>query len=419
MDSLSETKQGSVNQGRSEATCTLSTTAAESELIDSNSVVSRRQWQQVDADCSELSNSDASVTVMTYNVLAQSYTSHKVFSSSPRWTLRATPRRRANVQHICAHVEDHNVDILCLQELESELKAALSRQLSDFVFTAYKKRTAANGKEKRDGSGIFWRRDKFNCVHDNANENHIELNDISQDVNYLPLIGEADGARRDCVCAVVCLQELETGITLVIACAHLFWNPIYPLVKLAQAIRVRRAAIDLAEKHGAKHVILAGDWNSMPNSSAFSFLENGKVPVNHPEMLQLEDMDVLQYVNDESKAHFRLRSVHRFAATAEVDGDDPFGGRQSEAFESEITTFTCKFKGALDHIFVNDNKSRVHVVEVLSLPRPSDFKKLGISGLPWANFPSDHLPVVVRLVLKRDYKEKPDKAELDKEAADI
>ena len=79
------------------------------------------------------------VTVLTYNVLADLYATSRMYSYTPSWALAWNYRR----QNILKEIVQHDADILCLQEVQSDYFEDFSRANSGSRYTAvYKKKTA-------------------------------------------------------------------------------------------------------------------------------------------------------------------------------------------------------------------------------------------------------------------------------------
>jgi CCR4-NOT transcription complex subunit 6 len=163
-------------------------------------------------------------------------------------------------------VRELEADILCLQEVDN-YHSFWSGQLKELGYTGcYKQR---NADSKNDGCATFFRTDKFEKVcHDSIEFDRVQ---------------DEGGKRPDFATHNVALLMLlrptnlasQEGGCICVANAHLFWDPMYEDVKLAQARALVKAAEDLVQEH-APHtptpVILAGDFNSMPDSVVYNFL---------------------------------------------------------------------------------------------------------------------------------------------------
>ena len=67
----------------------------------------------------------------------------------------------------------------------------------------------------------------------------------------------------------------RAGPVLVFGCTHLFWDPAYADVKLAQAAAAVRAVAELAAEVGAAGAVIGGDLNSLPDSEVLGYLTRG------------------------------------------------------------------------------------------------------------------------------------------------
>ena len=249
----------------------------------------------------------------------------------------------------------------------------------------YKSRTQLT-KSKRDGCGLFFKRDKFELLA----RRDIEYNDIAwgRPVGYVHPEGspepteapvEADGGVnkyiRDCVGVLALLRsKTATDGYVMVASTHLYWDPAHADVKLAQARRLLgEVELFLASNSPIKRsvpVVTAGDFNSVPGSEVHSAMLGGF-------------------------GGRRLRSAYA-AAIGEglVVGTD--GSESSVTVgkhgEPAHTNVTPGFTDCIDYVFVDDG---VAVRSAMPLPGRDEVA----TGLPDATRGSDHLPLTVDLEL--------------------
>ena len=210
------------------------------------------------------------IRVATYNVLGQCYTRSSLFPASPRACLRQKPRLAA----VAAEVAGAEADFCCVQELErSFLDGVLAPTLSEHGLAAlYKQRTGVR-KSKPDGSAIIYRVSKW-APRKSAPVMELEFNDLAPE--------DADSEHtlvRDCVGLVAAFdavgeedggQEGSAWGSLVVATAHLFWDPQHADVKEKQAKFLVERAQAYAEEHlgeRAHRLVVGGDFNSLPESA--------------------------------------------------------------------------------------------------------------------------------------------------------
>lgn len=367
------------------------TTDAKEVFRESTEV--RRVWEPNDAGLKNGSDVSSVATVMSYNVLAQSYVSSKIFDATHRPFLRARHRRRRLWEELRRLTTLYEVDILCLQELEADEHGRIAAELPEFAEGSYKQRTAVGVRHKRDGSGVYWRKSKFfhvDAVADNGDlvDEHVELNSIAEDPSISPVCDSRNEILRNCVGALVRLQDRNSGAKLVVGSAHLFWDPSFPKLKLAQASLFRRAAFTAAHSFETGNVILAGDWNSMPSSAVYAFMTDSETTRCHEEVQDCgsELLDAILRKSEWDQGRLLSTYRHDLSDTWCLTADTP------------LTTFTPKFSGSLDHIFVSSTLES-GLLGSLSLPSRADFIDAGIDALPNGFHNSDHLPVISRLAL--------------------
>ena len=103
--------------------------------------------------------------LLTYNVLADLYATSEMYSYTPSWALAWNYRR----QNILKEIVQHDADILCLQEVQSDhFEDFFQGELGKHGYTAvYKKKTAqvfSQGTYVIDGCAIFFKKDRFTLI---------------------------------------------------------------------------------------------------------------------------------------------------------------------------------------------------------------------------------------------------------------
>lgn len=286
------------------------------------------------------------------------------------------------------HIEKYDVDILCLQELTVDEVARYESDLAEFDGVSYMRRTSVAARDKRDGSGIFWRCSRFNeSLPPSSRANfHVEFNAIADDPVLSRVCSPVSLCVRDCIGALTCLTDVETGAKLVVGSAHLFWDPDFEILKLAQAAVFRRAAFNLAEAADCANVLFAGDLNSLPESVTYQFLTKDHAD-GHGAVANVPS-EVLSAVTALAKADGGLQSfVPLGELSSDMEKDEP------------LSTLTHKFRGCLDHILASPE---CEFSGHLSLPTSADFSEARIRALPCAGHPSDHLPQIARFSVLTD-----------------
>ncbi|CAN0899776.1 Carbon catabolite repressor protein 4 homolog 4 [Linum grandiflorum] len=242
--------------------------------------------------------------------------------------------------------------------------------------------------QKRDGCGIFYKLDSAELLL----EERLEYNDLidalggedsvdgdkqssphgnDSDSVSLPNTSREDRGdpndprvrlKRDCVGIMAAFKLKGPSYKIVIvANTHLYWDPEWADVKLAQAkyllLRLGKFNKVVSERFECEpSVILAGDFNSTPGDKVYQYLVSGSTWVECVDELPIP-----------------LRSIY-----ADTRGEPPF------------TNCTPDFTNTLDYIFFSPGE-QLKPVGFLELPKAEDDDVAG--GLPNHYHPSDHLPI--------------------------
>ena len=417
----------------------------------------------------------------------------------PRPTPPSPPRRwKARSKALADELASIDADVLALQELD-QYDDFWRPKLEAMGYAGwFCKRTECTAP-KKDGCGLFYKRDAFELIA----RRDVQFNDLAvshlgpgerarrareaAEAQTLRATGARagnDGTRRpsepsekldplrnddatpsdsdsesvpppedarfvrDCVATMALLvaKEKETGgdekrkgRPVLVASAHLFWDPAHADVKLAQAERLLAEAADFlraeAEAEGGRlsgrasddesalasssatrarlvadstPIVLAGDFNSVPGSDVHARALRG-VLLPLAEAENAEGYEGAE-ARDRSLRYRSLRSAYADAmASGSVSsaglrpGETAVGFREGSQnggegsdprgfpLEPAHTTVTPGFTDCIDYVFVSGD---VEVLGAEAIPGAGDALA---AGLPNANRPSDHLPVTVRL----------------------
>eukprot|EP00735_Rhodelphis_limneticus_P004153 TRINITY_DN15709_c0_g1::TRINITY_DN15709_c0_g1_i1::g.18809::m.18809 TRINITY_DN15709_c0_g1::TRINITY_DN15709_c0_g1_i1::g.18809 ORF type:complete len:631 (+),score=61.65,sp/Q8W0Z9/CCR4A_ARATH/35.49/1e-103,Exo_endo_phos/PF03372.18/1.5e-23,Exo_endo_phos_2/PF14529.1/0.0031 TRINITY_DN15709_c0_g1_i1:71-1963(+) len=314
--------------------------------------------------------------VLSYNTLAELYTNPQIYPYCPSWALAWNYRKR----NILREILSYHADIMCLQELQEDhfdnyFKSRLEEIGYEGVFK--KKTREAMGKDgKMDGCAIFYRKEKFALreVHE------IEYNTAAArvlaaiDPNNQKLLQRL---LKDNVAQVLVLEVLapvrrkhsHRPQYICIANTHMHWDPSQTDVKLFQTCTF----LEKLEAHlngRSMPVVVAGDFNSMPDSMVYELITSGNVSTDHPEMAQ------------DSYGMFRTlnlnHNLHLHSAYGQCGG------------EPEYTNFTGHFVGVLDYVFFSSDSLQIcGTLEIL----PDEVYK-SETALPSSKFSSDHIAIM-------------------------
>ncbi|KAK7367114.1 hypothetical protein VNO80_09123 [Phaseolus coccineus] len=330
-------------------------------------------------------------SLVSYNILAQVYVKSSLFPHSPssslKWKLRSNT--------ILEVLKDLGADFFCLQEVD-EFESFYKGNMQDLGYSSiYMKRSG----QKRDGCGLFYKHDCAELLV----EEKIEYNDLvksipdgnsSNDDDHTNIqtvhadkqkhVAPKNGSKlnkedrgdpndphvrlkRDCVGIMAAFKFKDPSHQIIIvANTHLYWDPEWADVKLAQAkyllSRLAKFKTLVSDRYECiPEVIVAGDFNSTPGDMVYQYL----VSDNPSSNLMLNCL--------EESPPIPLCSVY-----ASTRGEPPF------------TNYTPGFTGTLDYILYSPS-DHIKPISFLELP-DSDAADI-VGGLPNSSYPSDHLPI--------------------------
>ncbi|KAG0210347.1 Glucose-repressible alcohol dehydrogenase transcriptional effector [Mortierella sp. GBA30] len=194
-----------------------------------------------------------------------------------------------------------DADIICLQELElKDYEEYFNPHLTRLGFRsihAYK----MNVYEMRDGCAIFYRDSRFKLL----NEHVLRFNQVELDDNNVkrPSLARDTAIRFNLfhnLAIVALFENRRTKRQVQVATTHLLADPAFPDAKMLQTAiltskleELKEAAVKAAtlatgagisgigpeSMHPPQHIptILAGDFNSLPDSCVVQFLKTGRV----------------------------------------------------------------------------------------------------------------------------------------------
>jgi len=173
-------------------------------------------------------------------------------------------------------------DIWALQEVDMD--EVLAKYLTSMGYEGIetpRMKIGAGAGGKADSCGLYFRKDRFEVLE----QEMIRLDDLAtlmpNDTKIDSINNNLQSLQRSFlrrnVAMLVRLQSIDSpDMTLVVAVAHLFWNPICEYVKLCQTHYVMlRAKAFLRNDNEA--FVLCGDLNSLPGSSVHEYLTKGHV----------------------------------------------------------------------------------------------------------------------------------------------
>ncbi|KAL7982155.1 hypothetical protein Chor_001212 [Crotalus horridus] len=357
-----------------------------------------------------LDNLAASFTVMCYNVLCDKYATRQLYGYCPSWALNWEYRKKGIMEEIV----NWDADIISLQEVETEqyftlFLPALKERGYDGFFSPKSRAKIMSEQERKhvDGCAIFFKTEKFTLVQKHTVEfNQVAMANSEGSEAMLNRVMTKDNIGVAVVLEVhkelfgAGMKPLHTvdSQLLIIANAHMHWDPEYSDVKLVQTMMFISELKNILEKASDRPgsptadttsipLVLCADLNSLPDSGVVEYLSNGIVADNHKDFKELRYNECLMNFTGNGK-------------TGASEGRITHGFQLKSAYENNLmpyTNYTFDFKGVIDYIFYSN--PHMNVLGVLGPLDPHWLVENNITGCPHPHIPSDHFSLLTQLEL--------------------
>ncbi|GAA5857453.1 hypothetical protein JCM8547_009280 [Rhodosporidiobolus lusitaniae] len=360
-----------------------------------------RAWLTIEPDA--LPNPDKrpedTFSLLCYNILCDKYATGQMYGYTPSWALAWDYRKELILQEVL----NYGSDIVCLQEVDVEQYETyflehLSAQDYDGVHYSKSRARTMSGDEKRsvDGCATFFKNTVFALVEQHLIEfNQIALRrpDFKKTEDMFNRV-----MTKDNIAVVTLLEHRASGARLIVANAHIHWDPEFRDVKLVQVAMLMDelskiandfarlpARMNLAEGYDkAPHyangskipTVICGDFNSVPDSGVYEFLSRGAIEKDHEDFMS----HVYGTYTSEGLNHrLNLKSAY-----SHLGNELPF------------TNYTPGFQGTIDYIWYT--QPSLSVQGLLGEVDPAYLANA--VGFPNCHFSSDHLPLLAELKIK-------------------
>ncbi|KAI0217358.1 Glucose-repressible alcohol dehydrogenase transcriptional effector [Massospora cicadina] len=345
-----------------------------------------RKWEATERDVKDDSEK---LRIMSYNVLCEKYATPQQYGYTPSWALDWSYRK----ERILNEVMQHSSDIICLQEIEAGqyeaiFKPVLQKAGYDGVFWCKTRAKTMSEKDRVsvDGCATFFKTSKLSLVESRI----VEFNAVvgreefkSQDTfNRL--------MNKDNVAGLILFETAEKKTRLLVANAHIHWDPEYADVKIVQVAVLTKELEAFVDQHTKKlqgaikdkdhpvpshlrlPVLLCGDFNSLPDSGVCKYLDEGALSQDHPDL--------------------KGRSYGTFTRSGVAHSLF----LKSACNNMGFTNYTPTFTGIIDYIWYTP--ACLTCTQVLGGVDEAYASKY--VGFPNAHFPSDHIPLLIEVKLK-------------------
>lgn len=367
-----------------------------------------REWKQLVASTERNTlDSDETFSVLCYNILCEWYATKRLYGYTPSWALSWDYRKSLILEEIL----NHDSDFLCLQEVDStQYENFFMKHLEprgyDGVFwpKSRYKNLSESDRQHVDGCATFFKQTKYQLVEKHLLEFQsiaIQRSDFKKTDDVFNRV-----FRRDDIATVCLLENKRSGSRLVVANTHIYWDPNFSDVKLLQ-VALLTEEIEKISNHFAKYpprlpehceggastepapiysdgtkipTVIAGDFNSVPQSGVYEFLTNGSLKGDHPDWM---NHSYGRYTEEGIRHKLSLRSA--YAGTCNTpDGELP------------LTNYIPSFSGTLDYVWYSVGS--LEVTAVLGEIDQGYLEK--VVGFPNALYPSDHICIVSEFRVK-------------------
>ncbi|CAL5047219.1 unnamed protein product [Urochloa decumbens] len=353
---------------------------------------SSRRW--VSSEDASTSSSGDACTIMSYNILAD-YNARNhpdLYRGVPWDAMRWDSRMRL----IICEISHWDPDLVCLQEVDrfQDIAAGMKSRGYEGI---YQRRTG----DTRDGCAMFWKSKRLRLLE----EDSIDFSEYNLRNNV----------------AQICVFELNGTQKIVLGNIHVLFNPKRGDVKLGQIRLLLEKANALSEKWDEIPIVLAGDFNSTPDSAIYKFLSTMKLSgLDSSEFDLYELCSSLKYRwSDEevrnatgySNVMVAEHPLKLSSSYANLKGNSNNRGLNGEPL---ATSFHKKFLGTVDYLWYTHG---------LECSRVLDTFPIGVLRrtrcLPTRENGSDHLPIVAEFAFTQsvgDDSEEVDESEQDDES---
>ena len=364
------------------------------------------------------SKNDKSFTVLSYNILAQKYL-HKVVKENKFL------EKKIRLDNITTEIASINPQLFCLQEATDDIIAShIVKKFEKEYNLIYHNN---EGSPLKNVIGI--KKDRFEVINEgkiiicdestkNNNKNEKDEgneSDNSDDENKFNNIIQVDGNRG--IINVTLRDKLVKDKTINLFCVHFPWRPIYEY----QKARIMALIFDLILRKRINNVIIAGDFNSIPNSIVlrmvyyndwdaemkkdekyignfnFNKKESNLIQETLAKMEKRENfkrtINGLMKISKEVNEKYKLRSAYD-NYRKEIKESEHFSFLRNHP---KYTNYTNRFVDTIDYIFYSKNLNKLKILKIPEIEKESKDKNI---YLPNERHPSDHLKLAITFEYK-------------------
>ena len=367
-------------------------------------------------------------TVLSYNILAQKYI-YKMVKDNKFLD------KKIRLDYIVKEIKEINPELFCLQEATDDI---ISSHIVKYFEKEYNLIYHNNeGSPLKNVIGV--KKDRFDIINEskiiicddkirymnnrnnsknNNNDNNGNSDDSDNSDNENPFnnVIQVEGNRG--IINVCIKDKLVKDKIINLFCVHFPWRPIYEY----QKARIMALIFDLILRKKINNVIIAGDFNSVPNSMVlrmiyyqdwkaemandekyignFNFNKKEKDLINETKekMEKRENfnrtINALLKISKEIYEKYMLKSAYdNYRKEIKENGHYCFLRNHPK-----YTNYTNKFIDTIDYIFYSKNLNKLKILKIPNIENETKDKNI---FLPNDRHPSDHLKLAVNFEYKQ------------------
>ncbi|KIM21538.1 hypothetical protein M408DRAFT_29497 [Serendipita vermifera MAFF 305830] len=283
-----------------------------------NSIL-QRQWLLRRQISSETRQIDDRLSVMTWNMLAQSLVRRELFPGSD--ALKFAQRGPM----LSCEILTYDTDVLCLQEVDrlDVLLPAIQHRYSH-VYAA--------GRKKQHGCMVLFKTELFDLHSSQTiyyDEEDVRQGEI-EDESKVDLWRRGTSRITKNIALIVALKRKGSDDGVVVATTHLFWHPAYVYERAKQVGILLRSVSSFRKQNNLEKwpCFIAGDLNLTPDDVAYSLIVGESIT---PQQQHIYDYSRVVHVTiDPTIPKMPTYQIH-----LEQNDDEEGGGAGGEEEEND------------------------------------------------------------------------------------
>ncbi len=366
------------------------------------------------------SNNEKTFTVLSYNILSQKYL-HKTVKEN------IFLEKKIRLDNIVSEIKQINPEIFCLQEaMDNIIKSHIKKYFEkDYKIIHYDnegsslKNVIGIKKERFEilnESRVIICDDKLKNILNNQNNNENNENDDEENYDFYENKIHVTGNRG--IINVCIKDKLVKNKIINLFCVHFPWRPIFEY----QKARIMGLIFDLILRKKIPNVIIAGDFNSVPNSTVLRmvYYQDWEAEMTQNKeyignfIYNKKEKDLIQETLDKMDKRENFEKMINYLMKLSKEIWDKYKLRSAyDSYRNEVrsekfgflrnhpkyTNYTNKFIDTIDYIFYSKSLINLKILKIPDVEKDRSDKKENLF-LPNDKYPSDHLKLVANFEYK-------------------